>query len=140
MKITDRIGDVTEKMQARRLEMKSETLDRENERLRAEMRAVREELEQERETRTELLDTLRSMPKGKVKVKKRGGMLRMLVVGGGAYVLGTRAGRERYEQIRSWASDMRGKMSGGDAETTWRPETSATTTPGSATTGTATAS
>lgn len=123
MRVADRVTDVTDRVQTRRLESKRESLGKDNDRLRTELRSTRDELERERQARDELLDALKKgdgtvkADKVKVKTKKRGGFLRLLIVGGGAYVLGTRAGRERYEQIKTWASDMKGRVgSGGDAD------------------------
>lgn len=126
-RVADRVTDVSDRVHARRLESKRDSLDRDNERLRVELRATRDELERERSARDELLDAFTKREDGatikakdvKVKTKRRGGLLRLLVVGGGAYVLGTRAGRERYEQIKGWASDMKGRMRGA-GEDEWR--------------------
>jgi hypothetical protein len=116
MRVADRVTDVADRVQTRRLESKRDTLDRDNERLRTELRSIKHELDRERSARDELLDALKKgegsvkADKVKVKTKKRGGFLRLLVIGGGAYVLGTRAGHERYEQIKGWASGMKDRM------------------------------
>ena len=85
------------------------SLDRQNMRLRDEVSHLKTRLEDERSETEDLKDALRSSPKV-VKVKKRGGFLRVVVIGGAAYVLGTRAGRERYDQLVDWARSMRSKM------------------------------
>jgi hypothetical protein len=85
------------------------SLDRQNMRLRDEVSQLKTRLEDERSETEDLKDALRSSPKV-VKVKKRGGFLRVVVIGGAAYVLGTRAGRERYDQLVDWARSMRSKM------------------------------
>lgn len=136
MRVADRVSDVADRVQTRRLESKRETLDRDNERLRTELRTARDELERERSARDELLDAMKkrngTVKADKIKVKKKkGGFLRLLLVGGGAYVLGTKAGRERYEQMRSWASDMRDKAKGSGSDD-W---TGGTSTSSSGTTG-----
>jgi len=81
-----------------------ERLDEENDRLRAELRMTRSQLEREHEREQDVLDALNraSERKTKVTAKPRGGLLRLVVVGGAAYIFGTKAGRDRYEQIRSW--------------------------------------
>jgi hypothetical protein len=84
-------------------------LDRQNIRLRDEVSNLRTQLDDERSEIEDLKDALRSGPKV-VKVKKRGGLLRTAVVGGVAYFVGTRDGRERYDQIMSWFRSMRSKM------------------------------
>jgi hypothetical protein len=85
------------------------SLDRQNMRLRDEVSHLKTRLEDERSETEDLKDALRSSPKV-VKVKKRGGFLRVVVIGGAAYVLGTRAGRERYDQLLEWTRSMRSKM------------------------------
>jgi hypothetical protein len=125
MRVADRVTDVADRVQTRRLETKRDTLDRDNERLRTELRITREELDRERGARDDLMGALKKgegtvkADKVKVKTKKRGGFLRLLIVGGGAYVLGTRAGRERYEQIKTWASDMKDRVGSGQGEDEW---------------------
>ena len=133
-RVADRVSDVTDRVQTRRLESKRESLDRDNERLRTELRTIRDELERERIARDELIGALKKHGNGttmkadkvKVKTKRRGGFLRMLIVGGGAYVLGTRAGRERFEQIKGWASDVRDRVRGGGTDE-WEPASSSST-------------
>jgi hypothetical protein len=98
-------GRVKERWGAARIN----SLDRQNMRLRDEVSHLKTRLEDERSETEDLKDALRSSPKV-VKVKKRGGFLRVVVIGGAAYVLGTRAGRERYDQLVDWARSMRSKM------------------------------
>ena len=83
-------------------------LDEENDRLRAELRMTRSQLEREREREQDVLDALNraSERKTKITAKPRAGLLRLVIVGGTAYVFGTKAGRDRYEQIRGWVSSM----------------------------------
>jgi hypothetical protein len=85
-------------VRARRDAMKRDALDRDNERLRIEVRALREEVERDRDEREDLLGALKASRVTKV-VKRRRGWVRTLVVGAGAYVLGTKAGRARYDEI-----------------------------------------
>lgn len=117
--MTDRLGDVGDKLRERRSNQKMEHLDKENDRLRMELRSIRSMLDRERADRDEILHALKGQPKTVVK-KKRGGLLRMVVIGGGAYVLGTRAGRARYEQIVDWAKRMKDR--GRDATDDFRGE------------------
>jgi predicted RNase H-like nuclease (RuvC/YqgF family) len=98
-------GRVKERWGAARIN----SLDRQNMRLRDEVSHLKTRLEDERSETEDLKDALRSSPKV-VKVKKRGGFLRVVVIGGAAYVLGTRAGRERYDQLVDWARSLRSKM------------------------------
>jgi hypothetical protein len=98
-------GRVKERWDATRIN----SLDRQNMRLRDEVALLKTKLEDERSETEDLKDALRSSPKV-VKVKKRSGFLRVAVIGGAAYVLGTRAGRERYDQLLEWVRSMRSKM------------------------------
>jgi hypothetical protein len=88
-------------------------LDEENDRLRTELRMTNSQLERERDRQQDVLAALNraSERKTKVTAKPRGGLIRLVVVGGAAYVFGTKAGRERYEQIRNWASSMTDRVS-----------------------------
>jgi hypothetical protein len=89
-----------------------ERLDEENDRLRTELRMTKSQLERERDRQQDVLDALNraSERKTKVTAKPRGGLLRLVIVGGTAYVFGTKAGRERYEQLRGWFSSMKDRM------------------------------
>jgi len=157
MNMTHRVGEAANRLQRRRLEMKTDSLDRTNDDLERELRATRTQLDQERSTREQLLDALTSAPAGKEKVvvkKRRGRLLRAVVIGGGAYVLGARAGHERYEQIKGWAAGMRDRVqtrgdelddasewaptTNGGSDT--RPQTPASSTPKSSGAGTASSS
>ncbi|HEY7401329.1 MAG TPA: hypothetical protein VH989_10600 [Actinomycetota bacterium] len=99
---------MTDRIQEKRLQGKVEDLDKENSRLRAEVSLLNGSLRQEREEHEKLVDLLKTKPT-KVKVKKRVGILRLAAVGGAAYVFGAKAGRERYDRIRTWFDEMRGK-------------------------------
>jgi hypothetical protein len=89
-----------------------ERLDEENDRLRTELRMTKSQLERERDRQQDMLDALNraSERKTKVTAKPRGGLLRLVIVGGTAYVFGTKAGRDRYEQIRGWVSSMKDRF------------------------------
>ena len=67
------------------------------------------ELDHERSEREEMRDLLRARPKT-VKVRGRRPMLRVVVIGAGAYVLGARAGRERYDESLAWARSLRDRV------------------------------
>jgi len=91
---------------------RADRLDVENDRLRTELRMTTSQLERERDRQQDVLDALNraSERKTKVTAKPRGGVLRLIIVGGTAYVFGTKAGRDRYEQMRGWVSSMKERM------------------------------
>jgi hypothetical protein len=116
-----RMRGMADRLRARRDAWRVEHLDEENERLRAELRMTRSSLERERDRQQEVLDALKraSERKTDVTVKPRRGLLRLLVVGGAAYVFGTKAGRERYEQIKSWISGLKERLPETEADKAW---------------------
>src|SRR5438552_6202751 len=104
------LGDRTGRMRERLLSARLGNLDRQNERLRNEVPVLHSQLDHEREEHEELRDALRSKPK-EVKVRKSG-CVRGVVIGGGAYLLGAHAGRERYEEVMRWARSLRARVRG----------------------------
>ncbi len=104
--MTGKVDGLTDRMRARMTEARLGNLDRDNVRLRGEVAVLRSELDHERSEREELRDLLRAKPKT-VKVRGKRSMLRVVVIGAGAYVLGARAGRERYDEILAWARSLR---------------------------------
>lgn len=111
------LTDVTDRLQEKRLHGRVDELGKENTRLRAQVDMLSSDLKHEREEHEELVDLLKTRPsKETVKVKRRGGTLRVLAIGGAAYVLGAKAGKERYEQIKDWFSLMRERAAGAEQE------------------------
>lgn len=96
--IADRVADLGDRARERVVHSRMERLDRDNERLRTEVSLLRGDLDEERSS---LKDALKGLEARKVKVKKsrRPHLIRTLLIAGGAYVLGTRDGHERYDQI-----------------------------------------
>lgn len=106
MTATDRLQLAGLRLRDQQARMRAGRLDRRNDRLRRHVDVLQTELDREREGREELLDLMRkegSMSKG------RGGAMKLLIVGGVAYVLGAKAGRQRYDQIVGWARSMKAK-------------------------------
>lgn len=96
--IAGRVTDMGDRARERLVHSRMEKLDRDNERLRTEVSLLRGDLDAERSS---LKDALKGLEARKVTVKKsrRPHLIRALVIAGGAYVLGTRDGHERYDQI-----------------------------------------
>jgi len=101
-RMAERMGDLGVRARERMTETRLDKMDRENDRLKYEVRLLRDDLQEERGSLTRALDALARNEHVTVETKtpkRRGRFVRTLVIGGGAYVLGTRAGRERYDQI-----------------------------------------
>jgi len=109
------LGDVSDRIQEKRLHGKVEDLSEENVRLRAQVDMLSGDLKHERDEHEQLLDLLKARP-SKVKVKRRGGLLRLVAIGGAAYILGAKAGKERYERIRGWFAGMQERAAGASEE------------------------
>jgi hypothetical protein len=106
------MGQMSDRWQSVRNAKRVDRLDEENGRLRTELRMTRSELEREREREQSVLDALNraSERKTKVTAKPRGGLLRLIVVGGAAYIFGTKAGRARYDQISAWVVGTKDRL------------------------------
>lgn len=108
--MTSKVVELAERVRTRRQVARTEDLHRANDRLQLELRTVRSELDRERDERDDLLDALRSSRVQKVVKKNRRGVLSILVVGTGAYVLGAKAGRERYDAIVAGVRSVRDRV------------------------------
>ena len=109
MQAIDRVNDVRDQRRERRLRSRNEELDQENRVMRTRMRALEDELGREREARAQALRTMRGMKPETITTRRRGGVLRLALVGGTAYVMGAKAGRERYQELRAWWDRLRSR-------------------------------
>jgi cell division septum initiation protein DivIVA len=85
-------------LKERLLDRRVDKLARENDELKERVEELRHDLDAEQDRRKETLDALSKA--------RRPGRLKWLVLAGGAYVMGSKAGRARYEQMRTWARSM----------------------------------
>lgn len=109
-RVAEAVSDLGDKARERRMESRLDKVDRENDRLKHEVRLLRDDLQEERSALQQALDALRRDEHVTVQTKapkRRGRFLRAAVIGGGAYLLGARAGRERYDQIVEKARDWK---------------------------------
>jgi hypothetical protein len=104
--LKDRASALTESAKQRLAERHAESLERENERLKVENSALREQTDRERERMERVLDSLDEVTTSPKKHRIRR-LMTLTVAAGSAYVIGAKAGRERYEQIRNWWADRR---------------------------------
>jgi hypothetical protein len=127
-RMAERVSELGERARARRTESRLDRMDRENDRLKQEVHLLREDLQEERSALQQALDALRRDEHVTVETKgpkRRGRFLGAIVLGGIAYVLGAKAGRERYDQItgkaRAWKSKVDERMNEGMGEDIDRP-------------------
>jgi hypothetical protein len=106
MDLRDRASSISESAKHRLAERHAESLERENERLKVENSTLRDQTGRDRDRMERILDTLDdavATPK-KHRIRR---LMTLSVAAGGAYVLGAKAGRERYEQIKTWWAERR---------------------------------
>jgi cell division septum initiation protein DivIVA len=111
MKQPTAVKDARSMVKERWLDRRVEKLSHENEKLREELDEIKHDLDAEHDRTKETLNALSKA--------RRPGRMKWLVLAGGAYVLGTKAGRARYEQMRDWARSL--TRTNGDATTTVTP-------------------
>ncbi len=92
------------------LDHRVEKLAKENDQLREAVEELREDLD---DAQGRSQDTLKALSKN-----RRPGRMKWLVLAGGAYVLGAKAGRARYEQIRGWARSVTQQNGNGNGAVT----------------------
>jgi cytochrome c-type biogenesis protein CcmH/NrfG len=110
MEIKDRAVNARDSLNRKRLEHKLEDTRQDNERLAVEKHALEEETRRERSEIERILDSLERVSKNAGKKSHRvRGTLTLVLAAGGAYVMGAKAGRERFDQITQWWRDMRTK-------------------------------
>lgn len=106
MDLRDRASALTESAKHRMAEKHTESLERENDRLKVENSALRGQSDLERDRMERILDSLDDATTGPKKHRLRR-LMTLSVAAGGAYVMGAKAGRERYDQLRTWWAERR---------------------------------
>jgi hypothetical protein len=99
MKQPTTVKEAKSMVKERWLDHRVEKLSKENDELRAAVDELRVDLDEAQGRSKETLAAL-------AKNRRRPGRMKWLVLAGGAYVLGAKAGRARYEQIAGWARSM----------------------------------
>jgi cell division septum initiation protein DivIVA len=111
MKQPTTVREAKSMVKERWLDRRVEKLSKENDELREAVDELRRDLDEEHGRSKETLQALSK--------SKRPGRMKWLVLAGGAYVLGAKAGRARYEQIRGWTRSVtRSNGNGTAADTT----------------------
>jgi hypothetical protein len=97
-------------LKERWLDRRVEKLSQENDKLRDELDELRRDLDAEQDRSKETLTALSKA--------RKPGRMKWILLAGGAYVMGTKAGRARYEQMRSWVRSMTRSDTDGGTEVT----------------------
>ena len=108
MGFNDSMSKTTARMSAKKADMRARVLDRQRRRLDRKVEGLKTELDREREERRKLAGLVDDMEEHKV--REGHGTMRLLLVGGIAYVLGAKAGRGRYEQIMTKGREVRDRV------------------------------
>jgi hypothetical protein len=109
MDLKDRASVLTETAKHRLAERHTEHLERENDRLKVENATLRTQTDREDEKIEKILDSLESTTAGPKKHRIRR-LVTLSVAAGGVYLMGAKAGRERYDQIKGWWAERRNGM------------------------------
>jgi hypothetical protein len=114
MDVLDRVESIRGARQKKRIEGRVDDVEHENDRLHAENESLRDQLHQERVELSRILDVLERGMQARGPRKHRLRRIAVLsIAAGSAYVAGSRAGRERFDQLRERWNRM---MSTGRAE------------------------
>jgi len=111
MNVKDKAGKMTQIAASRVREAKLENAAERNERLRMKNEVLSEELKQERVERDRILEALEKVGSSK-KTHRARGFFMLSAAAAAAYVMGSKAGTGRYDQIRSWWNDLRQRSNG----------------------------
>jgi len=116
MDLKNRTMALAESAKDRRTQDRNDRMQRDIERLRVENDALKEQIDRDRDRLSKVLGSLESKAaKAGAKPHRLRRLLTLTAAAGGAYVVGAKAGRERYEQIRQWWSQMRDRSPLSDA-------------------------
>jgi hypothetical protein len=121
MDIKEKASALTESAKSRWTEDRSDRMSRDIERLKAENKVLKDEVDRDRGRLSDLLESLGESGRPKTKPHRIRRFVTFTSAVAGAYVIGARAGRERYEQIKGWMRDRGSSIwetSGDDAATT----------------------
>ena len=107
MEIKDRAISARDSFTRKRLEHKLDGVREDNTELSVENKALEERSRQDREELDRILGALERVTE-KGKRHRVRSLAALAVAAGGAYVMGAKAGRERFDQIKGWWQRARG--------------------------------
>jgi hypothetical protein len=111
MDVKDKASDITHTAISRVRQARLENAQEHNDHLRAKNDLLEDELKRTRSERERLADAL-GRARSDAATPRSGRVRRAVALGvavAGAYVMGAKAGRQRYEQIRRWAERIRNR-------------------------------
>jgi hypothetical protein len=126
MNIQERVRTMKDEAVTARLSSGLHRAERDRDRLEAENGALRARVSDAEDERSRLLDSLEAMSKragapGRKRHRLRGALV-LMSAAGSAYVMGSKAGRERYDQLQRWWTDTTAKMKDRAVEDPWEAE------------------
>lgn len=107
MDLIERANEARHTFARDRLEHRLDDAVRDNHTLREENDRLRNELHRDEEDRKRMWSTIEKSRTRKPSRLRSVAVL--LIAAGAAYVAGSKAGRERYDQLRAWFDQMRGR-------------------------------
>ncbi len=122
MDLRERASALTESAKQRLAEKHADALERENDRLKVENSTLRGQTDSDRDRMDRILSSLDEMQSTPSKHRLRR-LMTLSAAAGGAYVLGAKAGRERYDQLRGWWGERR--TNGMDRMNVWGEDVTA---------------
>ncbi len=120
VQLQERARTIRKDAKAKLVETKAERLDRDRDKLKTENEVLQARLDEARDERQHWVEAVEELAKGGTRSSKpkKHRVRRVMVLGaaaGSAYVLGAKAGRERYDQLKEWWESKRpGGASGED--------------------------
>ncbi len=110
MEIRERAMDIRETAHRKRLEHKLQDTREDRDRLQTENHALQEENRRERGELDRALDAIERLSTSGKRPSRMRRVAVVAVAAGAAYVVGARAGRERFDQIAKWWSRARSQV------------------------------
>ena len=126
MNIQERMRSMKDEAVTARLSSGLHKAERDRDRLEAENDVLRARVSDAEDERSRLLDSVEAMSKrtGAARPKRHRlrGAIMLVSAAGSAYVMGSKAGRERYDELRRWWTDTTAKMKDRAVEDRWEAE------------------
>ncbi|MEO8477583.1 MAG: hypothetical protein ABI572_11120 [Actinomycetota bacterium] len=132
MKIQERMKEMKDDAVTAKLSSGLDKAERDRDRLKMENDSLRARVSDADDERSRLLDSLQTVSKRSGSAPKRHRLRRTLVLAtaaGSAYVLGSKAGRERYEDLKERWRGLTSKLQGGAVDGTWESDAPASVLP-----------